>query len=145
MLSCFLQSSLLMMILGELVPTEGKIRHSGRISFSPQTSWIMPGTIRDNILFGLTYDEYRYNSVIQACQLEEVPLFLSFSFAAFSLCLLFCKHGIVFVLFSHGDCSCSCRIQITWYLLQKTTKYMCSSRITSSAPKCRVFSFVVFS
>uniref|UniRef100_A0A674N7V4 Cystic fibrosis transmembrane conductance regulator n=1 Tax=Takifugu rubripes TaxID=31033 RepID=A0A674N7V4_TAKRU len=65
------KSSLLMMILGELVPTEGKIKHSGRISFSPQNSWIMPGTIRDNILFGLTYDEYRYTSVIKACQLEE--------------------------------------------------------------------------
>ncbi|XP_053174870.1 cystic fibrosis transmembrane conductance regulator [Scomber japonicus] len=65
------KSSLLMMILGELVPSEGKIRHSGRISFSPQTSWIVPGTIRDNILFGLTYDEYRYSSVIKACQLEE--------------------------------------------------------------------------
>lgn len=56
------------------MPTEGKIRHSGRISYSPQTSWIMPGTIRDNILFGLTYDEYRYTSIINACQLEEVPL-----------------------------------------------------------------------
>ncbi|XP_056137183.1 cystic fibrosis transmembrane conductance regulator [Lampris incognitus] len=65
------KSSLLLMILGELVPSEGKIRHSGRISFSTQTSWIMPGTIRDNILFGLTYDEYRYTSVIKACQLEE--------------------------------------------------------------------------
>lgn len=65
------KSSLLMMILGELVPSEGKVRHSGRISFSPQTSWILPGTIRDNILFGLTYDEYRYTSVIKACQLEE--------------------------------------------------------------------------
>ncbi|XP_068572812.1 cystic fibrosis transmembrane conductance regulator isoform X1 [Cebidichthys violaceus] len=65
------KSSLLMLILGELVPSEGKIRHSGRISFSPQTSWIMPGTIRDNILFGLTYDEFRYTSVIKACQLEE--------------------------------------------------------------------------
>uniref|UniRef100_A0A3Q3EAJ5 Cystic fibrosis transmembrane conductance regulator n=1 Tax=Labrus bergylta TaxID=56723 RepID=A0A3Q3EAJ5_9LABR len=65
------KSSLLMMILGELVPSEGKIKHSGRISFSPQTSWIMPGTIRDNILFGLTYDDYRYTSVIKACQLEE--------------------------------------------------------------------------
>ncbi|CAK6954585.1 cystic fibrosis transmembrane conductance regulator [Scomber scombrus] len=65
------KSSLLMMILGELVPSEGKIRHSGRISYSPQTSWIVPGTIRDNILFGLTYDEYRYSSVIKACQLEE--------------------------------------------------------------------------
>lgn len=65
------KSSLLMMILGELVPSEGKVRHSGRVSFSPQTSWILPGTIRDNILFGLTYDEYRYTSVIKACQLEE--------------------------------------------------------------------------
>lgn len=66
-----------MMILGELVPSEGKIKHSGRISFSSQTAWIMPGTIRDNILFGLTYDEYRYTSVIKACQLEEVP-FISY-------------------------------------------------------------------
>ncbi|XP_061140174.1 cystic fibrosis transmembrane conductance regulator [Syngnathus typhle] len=65
------KSSLLMLILGELMPSEGKIRHSGRVSFSSQTSWIMPGTIRDNILFGLTYDEYRYTSVIKACQLEE--------------------------------------------------------------------------
>ncbi|XP_012671078.1 cystic fibrosis transmembrane conductance regulator [Clupea harengus] len=65
------KSSLLMTVLGELVPSEGTIRHSGRISFSPQTAWIMPGTIRDNILFGLNYDEYRYNSVIKACQLEQ--------------------------------------------------------------------------
>lgn len=61
-----------MTILGELVPSSGKIRHSGRISYSSQTAWIMPGTIRDNILFGLTYDEYRYKSVVKACQLEEV-------------------------------------------------------------------------
>uniref|UniRef100_A0A8C9TYH6 Cystic fibrosis transmembrane conductance regulator n=1 Tax=Scleropages formosus TaxID=113540 RepID=A0A8C9TYH6_SCLFO len=65
------KSSLLMMILGELVPSEGKIKHSGRVSFSPQTPWIMPGTIRDNITFGLAYDEHRYTSVVRACQLEE--------------------------------------------------------------------------
>lgn len=65
------KSSLLMTVLGELVPSEGTIRHSGRISYSPQTAWIMPGTIRDNILFGLSYDEFRYNSVIKACQLEQ--------------------------------------------------------------------------
>ncbi|XP_052008174.1 LOW QUALITY PROTEIN: cystic fibrosis transmembrane conductance regulator-like [Xyrauchen texanus] len=65
------KSSLLLTILGELVPSSGKIRHSGRISYSSQTAWIMPGTIRDNILFGLTYDEYRYKSVVKACQLEE--------------------------------------------------------------------------
>uniref|UniRef100_A0AAR2KNE5 Cystic fibrosis transmembrane conductance regulator n=1 Tax=Pygocentrus nattereri TaxID=42514 RepID=A0AAR2KNE5_PYGNA len=65
------KSSLLMTILGELVPSSGRIRHSGRVSFSSQTAWIMPGTIRDNIVFGLTYDEIRYTSVVKSCQLEE--------------------------------------------------------------------------
>ncbi|XP_059834268.1 cystic fibrosis transmembrane conductance regulator isoform X1 [Hypanus sabinus] len=65
------KSSLLMMIMGELEPSEGKIKHSGRISFSPQVPWIMPGTIMENIIFGLSFDEYRYTSVVSACQLEE--------------------------------------------------------------------------
>ncbi|KAI5098210.1 cystic fibrosis transmembrane conductance regulator, partial [Silurus meridionalis] len=65
------KSSLLMTILGELVPSSGKIRHSSRVSYSSQTAWIMPGTIRENILFGLTYAEYRYSRVVKACQLEE--------------------------------------------------------------------------
>uniref|UniRef100_A0A803XY86 Cystic fibrosis transmembrane conductance regulator n=2 Tax=Meleagris gallopavo TaxID=9103 RepID=A0A803XY86_MELGA len=65
------KTSLLMLIMGELEPSQGKIKHSGRISFSPQVSWIMPGTIKENIIFGVSYDEYRYKSVIQACQLEE--------------------------------------------------------------------------
>ncbi|XP_040199694.1 LOW QUALITY PROTEIN: cystic fibrosis transmembrane conductance regulator [Rana temporaria] len=65
------KTSLLMMIMGELLPSSGKIKHSGRISFSPQVSWIMPGTIKENIVFGVSYDQYRYLSVIKACQLEE--------------------------------------------------------------------------
>uniref|UniRef100_A0ABI7W3F7 Cystic fibrosis transmembrane conductance regulator n=1 Tax=Felis catus TaxID=9685 RepID=A0ABI7W3F7_FELCA len=65
------ETSLLMMIMGELEPSEGKIKHSGRISFCSQFSWIMPGTIKENIIFGVSYDEYRYKSVIKACQLEE--------------------------------------------------------------------------
>ncbi|XP_073094645.1 cystic fibrosis transmembrane conductance regulator isoform X1 [Manis javanica] len=65
------KTSLLMMIMGELEPSEGKIKHSGRISFCSQFSWIMPGTIKENIIFGVSYDEYRYTSVIKACQLEE--------------------------------------------------------------------------
>uniref|UniRef100_A0A8C3Y7I0 Cystic fibrosis transmembrane conductance regulator n=1 Tax=Catharus ustulatus TaxID=91951 RepID=A0A8C3Y7I0_CATUS len=65
------ETSLLMLIMGELEPSQGKIKHSGRISFSPQVSWIMPGTIKENIIFGVSYDEYRYKSVIKACQLEE--------------------------------------------------------------------------
>ncbi|XP_048356586.1 cystic fibrosis transmembrane conductance regulator [Sphaerodactylus townsendi] len=65
------KTSLLMLIMGELEPLDGKIKHSGRISFCPQVSWIMPGTIKENIIFGVSYDEFRYKSVIKACQLEE--------------------------------------------------------------------------
>ncbi|XP_060100829.1 cystic fibrosis transmembrane conductance regulator [Heteronotia binoei] len=65
------KTSLLMLIMGELEPLEGKVKHSGRISFCPQVSWIMPGTIKENIIFGVSYDEFRYKSVIKACQLEE--------------------------------------------------------------------------
>nr|XP_033815038.1 cystic fibrosis transmembrane conductance regulator [Geotrypetes seraphini] len=65
------KSSLLMMIMGELEPSVGKIRHSGRISYCPQVAWIMPGSIKENIIFGVSYDEYRYMSVMKACQLEE--------------------------------------------------------------------------
>ncbi|XP_051007840.1 cystic fibrosis transmembrane conductance regulator [Acomys russatus] len=65
------KTSLLMMILGELEASEGKIKHSGRISFCSQFSWIMPGTIKENIVFGVSYDEYRYKSVVKACQLQE--------------------------------------------------------------------------
>lgn len=78
-----------MTILGELVPSSGKIRHSGRVSYSSQTAWIMPGTIRENILFGLTYEEYRYKKVVKACQLEEViGIFLKRNWLAFTFCLL---------------------------------------------------------
>ncbi|XP_031237102.1 cystic fibrosis transmembrane conductance regulator isoform X2 [Mastomys coucha] len=65
------KTSLLMMILGELEASEGIIKHSGRVSFCSQFSWIMPGTIKENIIFGVSYDEYRYKSIVKACQLQE--------------------------------------------------------------------------
>ena len=35
-----------------------------------QTAWIQNLSIRDNITFGLPFDEARYNAVIHACALE---------------------------------------------------------------------------
>nr|3SI7_A Chain A, Cystic fibrosis transmembrane conductance regulator [Mus musculus]3SI7_B Chain B, Cystic fibrosis transmembrane conductance regulator [Mus musculus]3SI7_C Chain C, Cystic fibrosis transmembrane conductance regulator [Mus musculus]3SI7_D Chain D, Cystic fibrosis transmembrane conductance regulator [Mus musculus] len=64
------KTSLLMLILGELEASEGIIKHSGRVSFCSQFSWIMPGTIKENII-GVSYDEYRYKSVVKACQLQQ--------------------------------------------------------------------------
>lgn len=39
--------------------------------FVSQQPWLQRGTIRDNILFGKTYDEQRYKSVLFACGLAD--------------------------------------------------------------------------
>ena len=44
---------------------------SGRIAYVAQTAWIQTGSVRDNILFGLPYDEVKYKKAIKACALEQ--------------------------------------------------------------------------
>ena len=63
------KSSLLMAVLGEIVPTCGKVSCHGRVAYAPQVPWVFSGTIRQNIIFGLPYDEQRYRDTIEACQL----------------------------------------------------------------------------
>jgi ABC-type multidrug transport system fused ATPase/permease subunit len=66
------KSSLLSSILhGELHLAKGSIKHFGNIAYVSDTPWVFPGTIRDNILFGLTYEEEWYSHTIKACQLER--------------------------------------------------------------------------
>ena len=36
-----------------------------------QTAWIQTGSVKDNILFGMPYDEARYKSTLKACALEQ--------------------------------------------------------------------------
>jgi ABC-type multidrug transport system fused ATPase/permease subunit len=46
------------------------------IAFVAQTPWIENMSIKDNILFGLPYDETRYNKVLSACALtQDLTLF----------------------------------------------------------------------
>ena len=44
---------------------------TNKISYAPQDSWIMNGTIRENILFYSEYDEEKYIKVVNACQLNK--------------------------------------------------------------------------
>lgn len=43
----------------------------GTVAYCSQVPWIEAGTVKENILFGLSYDEPRYRTVITACALEE--------------------------------------------------------------------------
>ena len=56
---------------GELLITHGTSDHSGSIAYVSDTPWVFPGTIRENILFGSTYNKKWYLKTIQACQLEN--------------------------------------------------------------------------
>lgn len=64
------KSTLLLSLLKELHITEGSAEIRGRLGFASQTAWIFAGTLRENILFGQTFNEARYNQVIEACALK---------------------------------------------------------------------------
>uniref|UniRef100_A0A4W6FXN5 Multidrug resistance-associated protein 4 n=1 Tax=Lates calcarifer TaxID=8187 RepID=A0A4W6FXN5_LATCA len=49
---CACQSSLLSAILGELSQESGVVKVKGELTYTSQQPWILPGTIRSNILFG---------------------------------------------------------------------------------------------
>ncbi|KAK0113328.1 hypothetical protein ONS95_013584 [Cadophora gregata] len=86
------KSLLLAAILGEVDLLDGRInvpqppqtrdRHDhlankdnwiipSAVAFVAQIPWIENASIKDNILFGLPYDEYRYKKVIEVCALKK--------------------------------------------------------------------------
>ena len=59
-------------MLNEAVLGEGSnVVLNGKVAYVAQTAWILNKTVRDNILFGLPYDEDKYNKVIDACSLRH--------------------------------------------------------------------------
>ena len=42
----------------------------GSIAYVPQEAWIQNATLRDNILFGKTYNEVNYSEIVEGCALE---------------------------------------------------------------------------
>ena len=64
------KSSLLMAILGELPTINGRVTFNGRLAYVPQIPWVFSGTIRDNILFGRSFDTKRYQDILEVCCLQ---------------------------------------------------------------------------
>ena len=65
------KSALLQALAGELHLQSGTITYRiPTMSFSPQTPWIWNGSIRENILMGLKFEEKWYDKVTSACALD---------------------------------------------------------------------------
>lgn len=64
------KSSLFHAILGNMKLESGEMFMGGKVAYVPQTPWVQNLTLRDNILFGLPFDEARYKACIHACALE---------------------------------------------------------------------------
>jgi ABC-type nitrate/sulfonate/bicarbonate transport system ATPase subunit len=71
------KSSLLSALLGHMVKTSGVTALRGRVAYATQNAWIFNDTLRNNVLFGLEYDEQRFRNAVQACalgsDLDQLP------------------------------------------------------------------------
>ncbi|KAL7114288.1 hypothetical protein ACP275_04G111200 [Erythranthe tilingii] len=65
------KSTLLAAVLEEVPVTEGTVQVHGTIAYVSQSAWIQTGSIRDNILFGSSMDNERYQDTLDKCSLVK--------------------------------------------------------------------------
>lgn len=63
------KSSFLSAILGNLYKTRGQVTVCGNVAYVPQTAWVMNASVKENIIFGRTFDSQLYDKTLQACAL----------------------------------------------------------------------------
>ncbi|XP_054913516.1 ATP-binding cassette sub-family C member 3 isoform X4 [Poeciliopsis prolifica] len=63
------KSSLISALLGDMEKVEGEVSVRGSVAYVPQQAWIQNATLRDNILFGKSFNECKYRRVLDACAL----------------------------------------------------------------------------
>ncbi|KAF9207492.1 hypothetical protein BGZ49_000307 [Haplosporangium sp. Z 27] len=60
------KTSLLSALIGEMYKRQGTVRIRGRIAYAAQQAWIINATLKDNITFGLDFDQEKYDSIVSA-------------------------------------------------------------------------------
>ncbi|XP_027080024.1 ABC transporter C family member 10-like [Coffea arabica] len=69
------KSTLLAAILGEVPCIDGRVEVHGKVAYVSQVAWIQTGTIQQNILFGSTMDQHKYQDVLkQSCLLKDLDM-----------------------------------------------------------------------
>lgn len=72
------KTSLLHIVLKELILTDGSLQVNGTVSYASQEPWLFAGSVRQNILFGLPMNKLKYQKVIKCCALERDLLLLPY-------------------------------------------------------------------
>uniref|UniRef100_A0A672I5U6 ATP-binding cassette sub-family C member 5 n=1 Tax=Salarias fasciatus TaxID=181472 RepID=A0A672I5U6_SALFA len=71
------KSSLLSALLGQMTLLEGNVAVCGGFAYVSQQAWILNDSLKENILFGNSYDPNKYSAVLDACcllpDIAELP------------------------------------------------------------------------
>ncbi|KAF1817894.1 P-loop containing nucleoside triphosphate hydrolase protein [Dissoconium aciculare CBS 342.82] len=65
------KSSLLSGLIGEMRQTQGNVSLGGSSAFAPQSAWIQDASVKENILFGESFESAWYDAVVDACALRD--------------------------------------------------------------------------
>ncbi|KAG0029018.1 Multidrug resistance-associated protein 1 [Podila clonocystis] len=60
------KTSLLSALIGEMYKRQGSVRIRGKLAYAAQQAWIINASLKDNITFGLEYDQGRYDRIVAA-------------------------------------------------------------------------------
>lgn len=58
------KTSLLSAVIGDMYKRKGSVRIRGKVTYAAQQPWIINATLRDNIVFGLEFDQKKYDRVV---------------------------------------------------------------------------------
>ncbi|KAH6980736.1 hypothetical protein BKA56DRAFT_485588, partial [Ilyonectria sp. MPI-CAGE-AT-0026] len=65
------KSTVIKMLINSFQPLRGSVKVVGRVAYASQKPFLMNGTVRENILFGLPFDAPFYGRVIHAAALAD--------------------------------------------------------------------------
>jgi len=51
---------------------DGSVDIEGTVSYASQEPWIFSGTLKENIIFGQSFDQAWFNKVVECCSLVKV-------------------------------------------------------------------------
>lgn len=64
------KTTLLKSILNETKLYKGDLEVKGSIAYVEQEPFIFPGTVKDNIIFGKTFDKEKFDNIVKICCLD---------------------------------------------------------------------------